>query len=366
MIKISSERQAELKKKKIAKNNRILGITKSTEPVIDPDNYKISLVRALNQYNIDFDSKTKKQWLLTHFKADKEICKAIAKMDDVCYISTMGVLARLLYREQPLSDLDRDKLKNLRIPDDVAPTEPKAVPKVGIQDRLLEKLHDVYEDFEVAVDNYFQTKTSFDTTSYLKSNNVSPLFAKKVSEYYKPLFNELDEAYLKKDADLVEAYSFMSRVEHRKAIEFVQSIINGCVQYSVSQKVNRTPRARKPKAPSVIVKAVKYLKEFGDLRSTNPVEMVDSKEIWVFNVKTRTLQVYRADDFGKLTVKGSSIVGYDIGLSQQKTIRKPEMLGAFIKLTRAKMRDEFKAIKAVDKGVNGRMNEHTIILKVVK
>lgn len=365
MIKVSDEKRAEIKKKKIANANRILGVTKGKEPTIDPLDYKVSIIKALNQYNLDYDTKTKKQWLLDHFKSDKT--KQLLIKNYAGCITALGSLARMIDVGLPIQDCDKEKLMNFdfsNMVEDVV-DEPIAQ-KPNIQDRLAEIFCDHLTEFDVSLDAFILKKTPFDAPSYLKSNNVIPLHAKKLGEHYTPLIVELKMVYDKKDEQIEEGYSFLSRIELRRLIDFVGSMVSSCEQHVVSSKVSRKPRTKKEKSPSLIVKGVKYLKDFMSIKSASPVDMVDSKEIWTFNSRYRTLQVYRADEYGKLSVKGTTIIGYDVGLSNQKTIRKPEMLNEFLSLTRAKMRDEFKKIKATEKPVNGRLNENTIILKVIK
>jgi hypothetical protein len=67
----------------------------------------------------------------------------------------------------------------------------------------------------------------------------------------------------------------------------------------------------------------------------------------------------------ELSVKGTTIVGFDAATSTQKTIRKPEVLlkGAD-KLARTKIDKLYKEVNASETKMNGRLNEHTLLLKV--
>lgn len=101
--------------------------------------------------------------------------------------------------------------------------------------------------------------------------------------------------------------------------------------------------------------------------SVNPIELLDAKEVWVFNTKTRKIGKYVADEHaGSLSVKGTSIVGFDPKQSVQKTVRKPEeTLRDFKKAGKVKLRKFLDEINAVEIKLNGRFNAETVILKAI-
>jgi hypothetical protein len=63
-----------------------------------------------------------------------------------------------------------------------------------------------------------------------------------------------------------------------------------------------------------------------------------------------------------LSIKGTSIVGYDPKKSLQKTVRKPEILKGANKLSRTKIQKQFDDIRATETEMNGRLNEHIILV----
>ena len=66
-----------------------------------------------------------------------------------------------------------------------------------------------------------------------------------------------------------------------------------------------------------------------------------------------------------LSVKGTSITGFDESQSIQKTLRKPdEQLKEFKDAGKVKLRKFLDDIKTTDTKLNGRCNPETIILKV--
>jgi DNA-directed RNA polymerase alpha subunit len=131
-------------------------------------------------------------------------------------------------------------------------------------------------------------------------------------------------------------------------------------------KVNKKPRTKKAVPADKIVSKMKYLKtdQATKLVSINPTDILGSKEFWVYNTKTRKLGKYVAAEFQELSVKGTSITGFDEIKSVQKTLRKPEeQLKDFKSAGKVQLRKFLDDIKAVDIKLNGRINEDTILLK---
>ena len=139
--------------------------------------------------------------------------------------------------------------------------------------------------------------------------------------------------------------------------------------YKEEKKVARAPRKRKAQPKSKQVAKVNYLKKHEQLKlvSANPEDIIDAKELWVYQTKYRKLGKYVTDGYTTLGVKGTTITGFDPTKSVQKTLRKPkEQLADFKKAGKVKLRTFMDEVKAVDIKLTGRMNKDTIILKVVK
>ena len=67
-----------------------------------------------------------------------------------------------------------------------------------------------------------------------------------------------------------------------------------------------------------------------------------------------------------LSVKGTTIIGFDEKLSIQKTLRKPdEQLKEFKSAGKVKLRTLLEDIKTTDTKLNGRSNLETVLLKVI-
>ena len=95
----------------------------------------------------------------------------------------------------------------------------------------------------------------------------------------------------------------------------------------------------------------------------------------MFNTKTRKIGKYIASNIDPkgmqrqgsgLSVKGTTIIGYNENDSIQKTLRKlTEQLKEFKDAGKVKLRKYMEDIKTTDTKLNGRCNPDTVLLKVV-
>ena len=138
--------------------------------------------------------------------------------------------------------------------------------------------------------------------------------------------------------------------------------------FAQSKKVARKVRVKKSPSKDKLVAKLKYLKEDRELKITsiNPVDIIGASKLWVYNTKTRKLYRYQADELAStLSIKGTTILGYDEVKSVGKTIRKPaEVLAKFMKASKVQLRKFLDDINAVEARGNGRINEDTLLLKV--
>jgi len=361
------------RKLQIAKVERMM---KGSEVQLRPDNYKVDLLHALNYYSYSHDDKEKKKWLITHVaKTDKKLAALLLKVDE-SHFRHAGVLARMVDGGSVLQEKEElflaTKIKELtkRIPTpvkEVAATAEKPVTNViSIQDRMIEKAHEIAGEFEGMLDDFMLEDKTFDAKETLKQLQVAGPIAKLVSPMFDKTIAELQEVLEGKDAQLVEGYSHMKKTKIKKYLALVESIKDACGLQVQVAKASRAPRQRKEKPAGVLVAKMKFMKdcpEFG-IKSILASSIVNSQELWVFNTKYRKLQVYRAIDAKGLSVKGTTIVGYDPEQSGSKMLRKPEVIKNFATMTKRPLTTAYKALTTKEQAVNGRVNEECILLKV--
>ena len=82
-----------------------------------------------------------------------------------------------------------------------------------------------------------------------------------------------------------------------------------------------------------------------------------------FDTKSRKIGVYITDIEG-ISVRGTTLYGFDKEHSRQKTLRKPkEQIKLFLSKSRVKFRKAFDGIKTVDSQLSGRFNDNIIIIR---
>ena len=168
---------------------------------------------------------------------------------------------------------------------------------------------------------------------------------------------------------LREAYSHLTKKDAKAYLTALELLHGACDVVIDAAKANRKPRAKKAPSKEKLVAKLKYLARDDKLQlvSVNPLDILDSKEVWVYNVKTRKLGKYVAEDHATLQVKGTTLLHFNEMQSKQKTLRKPaETLKEFKNAGKVQLRKFMDDIKTTDIKLNGRFNSDTIILKCVK
>jgi hypothetical protein len=367
------------RKQLIEKADRMM---KGTERSLRPEHYMLDLLTALNYYNSNHDDKEKKKWFLKYMaQIDKKLAVELLKVDEY-HFRYAGILARLLEGGSALQEKEFNYLQERieflknqvgarqksqdKVDKKAADAAAAAAPSniISIQQRMDEKAHELAGEIEGAIDDFCLNKTSnFSTKNYLLANQVAGPIAKRIGDFFIPLAAELREVQEGTCDQLKEGYSYFTKRELKKFIEFVDSIIADCTQQVQTAKVNRAPRKRKPVSPIKLTARVKYLKEFPELnlKSITPANMVDATEVWVYNTKYRRVAVYKADG-GSLSVKGTTIVGFSVIESKQMTLRKPEEFFKGLTIGKRPLNAKFKTLTTKPSQPNGRINEETIIL----
>ena len=387
------------KKQVIAHRTRTV---KDTSPVWEGcetwegDKFHRFFKSAMDYYRLESDIKTYKPAVIKWMESvgcTKADITAFKKVKDSRINSTMGAVACCLNRGMTPQRADfnngRDTAAWLRAEivkvleagkNDISEDEAKAIeaakPAVytpSIQERVREASYKMTEELEDAIEGFQKDPESFDPKAFkvlnlLKGKEVKAAHARIIKSLYTRDLAELEElASGSKDEQLLEAYSHRTKKQIKNLIAFYQEIMSACDMLAQEAKVNRAPRAKKSVPAEKIVAKLKYKKTDEPLKlvSVNPADIIGSKELWVFNTKTRKLGKYVAAEFNDLGVKGTTITGFSENLSICKTLRKPdEKLKEFKAAGKVQLRKFLEDINATDTKMNGRINEETILLKV--
>ena len=347
----------------ISLDDRIYG----DEPVITKNSKDIDLIHAYNWYNYRYDAEDAKKFILNHLKSkkiDRETLKKVSLIDSE-KLRNIGWNFRIIHRGGSLPPHIHKKVSsslNDLIDCVVEPQEEvKSIKKVDNTNTLIGDLEEQVDKFLVSF------KTDFDPSVWIK--NVKTTKVSSIKKYYSELYDELFEAYQGSDKDLKEAYSYLSRPKLKKYIDFIKAIIAACDNQSTVVRAPRKPRKKKVKSATVLVSKLNYKKtdEEYKLTSVNATDIIGASQLWTFNTKTRALTQYNAIGASGLTVKGSSIVGFDEKTSITKKLRKPEQIlknvQSFGKVALRKIMDELTTKPVAS---SGRINTEVILLRIIK
>lgn len=356
------------------------------------DQFSMHFRRSMEYYRLEFSGKDLKpkiiNWMSQAGYTKDQIAQFKNTRDNRCNV-TMGAIAANLLKGMPIARADFNEGRStsqwlgeaiqkvinegaLDTRDDEE-TEIKAtVPVVTIQERVKEATFTMTEEIEDALESFSADPEAFDPKQFkvlnlLRGKQVKAAHARIIRDFYRRQHDEYLELQEGKCDQLKEAYSHLSKAQVKKIVAFYHEILSACDMLMQEAKVNRKPRAKKSKPAEKIVEKMKYAKANEPLKlvSISPTDIIGAKELWVFNVKTRKLGKYVTSEFGELSVKGTSITGFDEVRSVQKTLRKPEeQLKEFKSAGKVALRKFLEDIKAVDIKLNGRINEETILLKV--
>lgn len=339
-------------------------------------------------------SKTKgmpvvKDWIKNHSGWEKEDIKFILANPDWALSSSITPIYtwyKLTYMPAKVREhLERrreewiQRGKPLYKEKKEAAKEKKLKPVISIQERMKDQISDLCAEFEYFIDLLIdgeKTVKQFDPYKMMigYQPEIKGPHAKLIKEDFEPQYAEAQEVKEWKDEDIKEAYAHMDAKMRKAFVEVFEKINTACD--TIIQTKATTRRARKPKARSkeAIVKKLKYAVNFPELglASLHPTDIVYANEVWVYNTKTRKIGVYKAKNVDPrnmqrpgtgIMVKGTTLQDFDEESSVQKTLRKPPEMIKNFDGGKLKCKKSFEELTTTPTKLNGRFNEHTIILR---
>jgi len=350
--------------------------------------------QALNFYNYRSQKDHKKAILkfLASNKYNKKDIADFAKLKDAWVSSVMGCIAAIVNKngrdilptpEKSIGWFD-NKFQELLLlarsnnPLYVSVQTTSNKPTVDVRALTIEKARSQISEIDANFDMFINDNNhKFDVYKYLLSITASSVCARMAKDIYKKIENEYLEfqkvnTLSERNDDqeqLVEAYSYLTTKTLKATLKFVHDVISDCDRYLDRLKASKSPRKKKVKSADQLVKNLKYLKTFGDLKltSVSPESIIGSSQLWAYNVKNRMLYMYDTEINDELSVKGTTVIHFSELNSLCKKLRKPELqIPELLRCTKAKMKKFFKDLTTKESKVNGRINTDTILLKVIK
>ena len=349
------------------------------EPTVTALSDEMDLARAYNWFNYFYTSDDAKAFTISYLKSinyDREIIRKLASVK--CHeLHNIGWNCRLLSTGSTLPDglwnniEARIKQLSTNVVETVETAEDQPQKNlVTIQDRIKDRASELIGELEEETDVFFtEGVIQFDIKKWSLEKGIKPQVAKRITEHFRPQYEEITEALQGKDPDLVEAYSRWRKPVLKVMAIFLKKIIDHLDETAEAHIATRKPRKKKVKPPHVLVAKMKYRPDWADLNITSidPKGIIGATQLWVINSKTRNLSVYHSVDPNGLSVRGSTITGYDEVSSITKKVRKPrEVLPQVLNEGKVGLRGIMKTLTTAETKANGRINQDTILLRVLK
>lgn len=251
-------------------------------------------------------------------------------------------------------------------------TKPEQKPsqKPSVQDRMKVKLNDFITELEGIIDDFHNAgyTSSFSMYEHLKANEIPPVQANRIIEFYDPQLCEIEDAYNKTDPDIVEGYAGYSPKNLEKLYDFYVMIVEDAQRYAQNEKKARKPRTPKPVSAEKKLKDFKFMPAYDPLKlkSIRPEQVLGASELWTFSTKYNQLTVFRMASPAGLDVHRTAITNFDEATSKTKKLKAKDVnnvLSQVLTGGKVAMRNMMANIKGSDQKLQERMNENTILLR---
>ena len=345
-----------------------------TEPVVIgkiTDRNDIRLAVALNWYNYMYGVERGKPWLLEYMKKEgypKKTIEGVGKAPDWKTSTTVCWIARILLNGNKLPQSCIDWM-NEQIRHNVAAgidLQEKEIDKVvvDIQARMRDIADYHISEIEGMIDEVIvNPKATVDVYSYLTKKQISRQVVSIIKEYFVLRLEELQTD----DEQIQEAYGDRLQGWIKFYITFLEDV--GRYIGNKKKAVVRKPRKAKERLAIDFIKNLKYQQSFAGLKlvSINSTDVVGAESLWIFNTKYNKLTVYYARTREGLSVRGTTLTGFDAELSQMKTLRKPEEgLKTVLSGGKIVLKKFMDTLTTKPTQPNGRINDQTILLRAIK
>jgi len=328
---------------------------------------------ALNWYSSVCDDSHARNWLNDYLKEQNRLdeIKKLKLVPDDYIPRTAAWLSRLAMRGYELSDHNiqtiETKLESALCHQMVEAKTIVVKKKPNVQEYISEKVSDLVGEIEGMIDDKVIVP-GYSFYNFLQSKEVTGLVASRIQNHFKPIAEELIEAYDTKDKDLKEGYKKYSNQEMEDMAIVYQTIVDDIDRYVGNVKKTRKTRVKKKPSMEKLLKNFPYAKTNNELQivSVDPAKIVGSNELWTFNPKKKLLSVFRANDSDGLNIRRSLIINIDEQKSIAKTIgrKTEERIKTVLTGGKVALRQLMEDISGKGKKVN-RINSDTVLLRVL-
>ena len=279
---------------------------------------------------------------------------------------------------QAVEEKPMEQEKELVLPEKPVEEKPK---KPSVRDRMRVRTMHIVGDLDDEFEKVWardEDPKSFKAYNYFLANDIPGAFMKMVKPEIDKYIDEqqkgLDYRDIKpkdrtdEQQDYVEGFESYSKSQMKQHIAWWQRVYKDCETWETNKKKQRKPRKWKPPSKEKMAAKVKYKPEFSDLKlvSEPPINLIGCSAVVVYNTKNRKLGIYEATHkHHGLTLKGTTLLNYDIDGALQKTVRKPQEVMEKLNTGGLQaIKNTFKALSTTETKLNGRLNKETVLVRI--
>ena len=238
--------------------------------------------------------------------------------------------------------------------------------------RLQNKINNtIMQDLLTLEDEWIDgQETTLDLYNQFKSHGLSGSATIPVRAVVEGWLLDYEDAYLKRCADAVEGYSHLKKSELNRRVKACKDMLEDLDKIKSATKSLRKVRIKKPQSAIKQVAKLKYQKEDTNFKlvSTNPLNVIGSARLYVFNTKYKRLAEYVTQDPKGFIISGSTIKNFDKEASRECTLRSSQL--GFIQTVTSKTPNQVdkawsETLKTKVTSPNGRINDNIILLRTV-
>ena len=179
---------------------------------------------------------------------------------------------------------------------------------------------------------------------------------------------DYEDAYYKRCEQAVEGYSHVKKSSLKHRIDVCKSMLEDMERIKSASKATRTIKISRPKAADKQVSKLQYknLDDEYKIVSMHPIGIIGKRRLYTFNTKHRELNMFYTDDPKGFQVSGSTLKRFDKEQSIKIRLRKPnDILPLVLNKTPIQLQKELSALKTKVQVPNGRINNDTLLLRVL-
>lgn len=375
---------------------------------------------ATTWYHYVCDEKQAKKFLIEYFKSieDKEnldYFSSISASDIYMWGATCCWYARMLSIGYANINMERfhEYLNDIKTKVESNKTKEKYIAEKSktvspISERIYRNAVKSLNDILDIIDINHPKTVRFEPNGFVKilqTNGVMKFYENFIVGEIKEILSNLDRALVGTENEDFDSYKRIGYSVYllKKKREFVSLVLLEVEEYfsNISDKVKtiskisddgtfsteiipdkkttksvdptkpkiRKPRRKKIQSLDKLTSKLNYLKEYKEMNliSVDPKKIFGSTELWLYNTKYKKLTVIKAKPNQTLAVKGSTVLNFDEAASITKIIGKHtnEILQSVLTNGKVALRKVMPSILATEVLATGRINDDTIILRVL-